>query len=192
MAQRTFKSLPQLSRDMGVPPMLTMHARARCPCHGQRRRRQRAFSLIELLVVLGLIAVLLGLLLPALHRARMHSNAIACRSNLHQIGQSLLIYANNNQGWIYPPNHGVIPGRPKEEFWPNYVFKPAVWNPPILRCPVDVDPALECSYLLNHYLKARDIRYHGSNLHGKSTTQVIVMGEKRSEMEGYYLDPGEY
>ena len=156
------------------------------------RKRRSGFSLIELLVVIGIIAILLGFLLPALHRARMQANTVTCRSNLRQIGQSLLIYANNNQGWIYPPNAGVIPGRPKEEFWPNLVFKPAVWNPPILRCPVDIDPALECSYLLNHYLKARQILFHGSNLYGKSPTQVIVMGEKRTEMDGYYLDPGEY
>jgi prepilin-type N-terminal cleavage/methylation domain-containing protein/prepilin-type processing-associated H-X9-DG protein len=156
------------------------------------RQQPRGFSLIELLVVIGIIALLIALLLPALRRARQQANTIACRSNLHQIGQLLMIYANNNNGWIYPPNHGVIPGRPREEFWPNLVFKPAIWNPPILRCPVDVEPALECSYLLNHYLKARQILFHGSNLGGKSPTQVIVMGEKRTEMDGYYLDPGEY
>jgi prepilin-type N-terminal cleavage/methylation domain-containing protein/prepilin-type processing-associated H-X9-DG protein len=154
--------------------------------------RARGFTVIELLVVIGIIAILLGLLLPALHRARMHADAVVCRANLQQIGQSLLIYANNNQGWMFPPNAGAIPGRPKEEFWPNYVFKPAVWNPPILRCPVDHEPMLECSYLLNLYLKGREIRYHGSNLAGKSTSQVIVMGEKRTEMGGYYLDPGEF
>jgi prepilin-type N-terminal cleavage/methylation domain-containing protein/prepilin-type processing-associated H-X9-DG protein len=157
-----------------------------------KRQRRDGFSLIEILVVIGLIAILLALLLPAIHKARMQADAVACRSNLQQIGQSLLIYANNNQGWIYPPNAGAIPGRPKEEYWPNLVFKPAVWNPPILRCPVDREPALECSYLLNHYLRAREIRYHGSNLGNRSTSAVIVMGEKRSEMEGYYLDPGEY
>jgi prepilin-type N-terminal cleavage/methylation domain-containing protein/prepilin-type processing-associated H-X9-DG protein len=157
-----------------------------------RPRQPRGFSLIELLVVIGIIALLLGLLLPALRRARQQANAIACRSNLHQIGQLLMIYANNNGGWIYPPNHGVIPGRPREDWWPNLVFKPPIWNPPVLRCPTDVDPALECSYLLNHYLKARQILFNGSNLGGKSPTQVVVMGEKRTEMDGYYLDPGEY
>ena len=49
----------------------------------------------------------------ALHRARAQSDAVHCRSNLHQIGQSLLIYANNNNGWIYPPSAGAIPGRPR-------------------------------------------------------------------------------
>ena len=156
------------------------------------RARRGGFSLIELLVVCGLIVILLGLLMPVLHRARVQADAVACRSNLQQIGQALLIYANNNQGWIFPPSAGAIPGRPKEEYWPNLVFKPPVWNPPILRCPADNQPELECSYLLNHYLKARDIRFHGSNLGNRSTSSVIVMGEKRSEMPGYYLDPGEY
>src|SRR3954465_12903189 len=97
-----------------------------------RPSRRRGFSLVELMVVIGIIAVLIGILLPALHRARMQALSVKCKSNLQQIGVSLLIYANNNAGWIYPPNHGVIPDRPREEFWPNLVFKPPVWNPPIL------------------------------------------------------------
>jgi len=159
----------------------------------QRHHLPTGFSLIELIVVVGIIALLIALLMPALHRARQQAMSVQCKSNLHQIGQSLLIYANNNQGWIYPPGHGPLPGRPKEEYWPNLVFKPAVWNPPILRCPADFDPpALECSYLLNNHLKDRKIRYHSSNLGGRSPSDVVVMGEKRSELEAYYLDAGEY
>src|SRR5215212_464278 len=124
----------------------------------------RGFSLIELLVVIGIIALLLALLFPALHRARQQSVTVKCRSNLQQIGQALLLYANNNGGWIFPPNRGTIPGRPRAEFWPNYVFKPAVWNPPILLCPADTSPALECSYALNNYLKLRQITYTSKNL----------------------------
>jgi prepilin-type N-terminal cleavage/methylation domain-containing protein/prepilin-type processing-associated H-X9-DG protein len=152
----------------------------------------RGFSLIELLVVIGIIALLLALLFPALRRARQQSVTVKCRSNLQQIGQALLLYANNNDGWIFPPSRGVIRGRPREEFWPNYVFKPAVWNPPILLCPADVEPALECSYALNNYLKQYQIRFHSKKLGAKTPSDVIVMGEKRSQSEGYYMDPGEY
>ena len=156
-------------------------------------RRRGAFSLIELIVVIGIITVLIAILLPTLHRARQQSLTIKCRSNLRQIGQALLLYSQHNHDWIYPPNHGVLPGRPKEEFWPNLVFKPAVWNPPILLCPADNQPALECSYALNNYLKLRQVTYTSKNLGGgKNSSNVIVMGEKRTEVEGYYLDPGEY
>jgi prepilin-type N-terminal cleavage/methylation domain-containing protein/prepilin-type processing-associated H-X9-DG protein len=158
-----------------------------------RPARRAAFSLIEILVVIGIVGLLIALLLPALHRARQQALTVKCRANLQQIGQALLIYANNNTGWIYPPNHGVIPGRPREEYWPCLVFKPPVWNPPILLCPADNQPALECSYLLNHYLRNYSIRYHSTNFAGgKNASNVIVMGEKRTETEGYYLDPGEW
>ena len=156
-------------------------------------RRRGAFSLIELIVVIGIITVLIAILLPTLHRARQQSLTIKCRSNLRQIGQALLIYSQHNNDWIYPPNRGVVEGRPKEDYWPNLVFKPAVWNPPILLCPADTNPALECSYALNNYLKLRQIRYTSTNFGGgKNSSTVIVMGEKHTEIEGYYLDPGEY
>src|SRR5436309_14259912 len=60
------------------------------------------FSLVELLVVIGIIAILLALLMPALSKARRHAQMVQCQSNLRTVGQMLAIYENSNKGWIYP------------------------------------------------------------------------------------------
>ncbi len=65
---------------------------------GPRPRLARAFTLVELLVVVAIIAVLIALLLPALNKAREQANRVACLGNLRQIGLAAVMYAGENRG----------------------------------------------------------------------------------------------
>lgn len=61
------------------------------------KAKHTGFTLVELLVVLGIIGVLIGLLMPSMRKARMASQQTVCASNLRQVGAALLLYVNDNQ-----------------------------------------------------------------------------------------------
>jgi prepilin-type processing-associated H-X9-DG protein/prepilin-type N-terminal cleavage/methylation domain-containing protein len=68
-----------------------------------RPAKHPAFTLVELLVVIGIIAVLIAILLPALNKARSSAKSLQCLSNLRQLGQATAMYTAQHKGWMpYP------------------------------------------------------------------------------------------
>src|SRR5207244_13280940 len=61
---------------------------------------RRGFTLVELLVVIGIIALLVSILMPALRRAREAANGVSCSSNQRQIMMAFLMFANDHKGYL--------------------------------------------------------------------------------------------
>jgi prepilin-type N-terminal cleavage/methylation domain-containing protein/prepilin-type processing-associated H-X9-DG protein len=74
----------------------------------KHNKRRHGFSLIELLVVIGIISLLLGIIMPSLEKAREQANTVRCADHLDQIGQALRMYATENHGRY--PRTVYIPG----------------------------------------------------------------------------------
>jgi prepilin-type processing-associated H-X9-DG protein/prepilin-type N-terminal cleavage/methylation domain-containing protein len=65
-----------------------------------RRAPRAGFTLVELLVVIGIIAVLIAVLLPALSKARQQAQSVACLSNMRQLGQGLVMFTQEHKGYL--------------------------------------------------------------------------------------------
>jgi len=122
----------------------------------------RAFTLVELLVVLAIIAVLAGLTLPVLNRAKEAGRATVCLGNLHQTGLALQLYVQDNNNKLpvmrdTPTDAAAIATNTFPAI--NKVLLSQLGNTNVLRCPSDTEQLFELtgsSYSWNSLLNGQD------------------------------------
>jgi prepilin-type N-terminal cleavage/methylation domain-containing protein len=86
------------------------------------RRKDGAFTLVELLVVIGVIALLVALLLPALGRSREQAKQVACLSNLRQLGVAIELYCQDNNGWFPRAAPDTTAASPEPESTQDFIW----------------------------------------------------------------------
>jgi prepilin-type N-terminal cleavage/methylation domain-containing protein/prepilin-type processing-associated H-X9-DG protein len=115
-------------------------------------RGRDGFTLVELLVVIGIIALLISILLPALQKAKDQANKVRCQTHLRQIIMAMRTYAHDSKDWLPGPMSITEPGPHTTPVTKGLLFKTKLLNDKnIWICPADyrIGADLQFSYTYN-------------------------------------------
>jgi prepilin-type N-terminal cleavage/methylation domain-containing protein len=146
------------------------------------KQKRNGFTLIELLVVIAIIAILAGLLLPALARAKAKAARIKCISNLKQIGIGFRIWGDDHENkfpWMVPVANGGSQDAANQQTWRHYAVASNELNSPkILVCSSDTGKTLRSSWV--DFVNAANggLSYLAGYEADESKPQTILSGDR--------------